>query len=103
MLHPYLDFNLSVVPQILYVRAANVLIACLQARYAFAPIAIGLSPVGFLTGTFVLASFGWFVTINTLLTIFLQEPEKKGGYGFTPQQNAACKCPISDPTIIGFD
>lgn len=27
--------------------------------------------------------------INTLLTIFLQEPVKKGGYGFTPQQNAA--------------
>lgn len=27
--------------------------------------------------------------VNTLLTIFLQEPVKKGGYGFTPQQNAA--------------
>lgn len=26
--------------------------------------------------------------INTLLTVFLQEPEKDGGYGFTPQQNA---------------
>lgn len=26
--------------------------------------------------------------INTLLTVFLQEPEKEGGYGFTPQQNA---------------
>ena len=26
--------------------------------------------------------------INTLLTVFLQEPRKKGGYGFTPQQNA---------------
>ena len=26
--------------------------------------------------------------INTLLTVFLEEPEKEGGYGFTPQQNA---------------
>ena len=26
--------------------------------------------------------------INTLLTVFLQEPERDGGYGFTPQQNA---------------
>lgn len=26
--------------------------------------------------------------INTLLTVFLQEPRKEGGYGFTPQRNA---------------
>ena len=26
--------------------------------------------------------------INTLLTVFLQEPEEEGGYGFTPQHNA---------------
>ena len=26
--------------------------------------------------------------INTLLTVFLQEPKQEGGYGFTPQRNA---------------
>lgn len=35
-------------------------------------------------------NFGWFVTINTLLTVFLENPVTEGGYGFTPQQNAAC-------------
>ncbi|CAF9942278.1 hypothetical protein IMSHALPRED_003449 [Imshaugia aleurites] len=55
---------------------------------AAAPFAIGLSPVTILAGTFQLFSFGWFVMINTLLTVFLEEPEKEGGYGFTPQQNA---------------
>ncbi len=35
-------------------------------------------------------NFGWFVTINTLLTVFLENPVREGGYGFTPQQNAAC-------------
>ena len=53
-----------------------------------APFAIGLSPVTILAGSFQLLSFGWFVMINTLLTVFLQEPEKAGGYGFTPQRNA---------------
>lgn len=67
------------------------LIQLAKTRYAYAPIAIGLSPVGILIGVFNLASFGWFVTINTLLTVFLQRPEKAGGYAFTPQRNAACK------------
>ncbi|MCJ1319887.1 hypothetical protein MMC15_005223 [Xylographa vitiligo] len=59
------------------------------ARYALTPILIGLSPVGFLAGAYTLGFFGWFVTINTLLTVFLQEPLKAGGYAFTPLQNAA--------------
>lgn len=59
-----------------------------QIRSLTAPFAIGLSPVTLLAGSFQLLSFGWFVMINTLLTVFLEEPEKKGGYGFTPQQNA---------------
>jgi len=53
-----------------------------------------------LTGAFGLASFGWFVTINTLLTIFLQEPKKKGGYAFTPQRNAACESPCAFSTPL---
>jgi hypothetical protein len=52
---------------------------------------IGITPVVILAGVFNLISFGWFVMINTLLTVFLEEPLKIGGYAFTPQQNAACK------------
>ncbi|KAL2014881.1 hypothetical protein VTN00DRAFT_2406 [Thermoascus crustaceus] len=59
------------------------------ATYAAAPFLIGLSPVAVCTGTFTLVFFGWFVSVNTLLTVFLQEPEEEGGYAFTPQQNAA--------------
>ena len=59
-----------------------------QTHSVSAPFAIGLSPVTILAGSFQLLSFGWFVMINTLLTVFLQEPEKAGGYGFTPQRNA---------------
>lgn len=55
---------------------------------AIAPFAIGVSPVTILTGTFQLLSFGWFSMVVTLLTVYLQEREKRGGYGFTPQQNA---------------
>ncbi|KAF9890432.1 hypothetical protein FE257_005837 [Aspergillus nanangensis] len=32
--------------------------------------------------------FAWSISINTYLSIYLQEPEKIGGYGFTPLQNA---------------
>ena len=34
--------------------------------------------------------FGWFVTINTLLTVSLEDPLVEGGLGFTPQRSAAC-------------
>ncbi|MCJ1459192.1 hypothetical protein MMC28_009569 [Mycoblastus sanguinarius] len=68
--------------------AANRAATFFWLRSATAPFAIGLSPVTLLAGTFQLLSFGWFVMINTLLTVFLQEPEKLGGYGFTPQRNA---------------
>lgn len=73
------------------------------AHYAVAPILIGLSPVGLMAGIYTLGFFGWFVTINTLLTVFLQEPEIVGGYGFTPERNAACKfphSPISEKDIL---
>lgn len=52
---------------------------------------IGITPVGLLTGFFNFISFGWFVMINTLLTVFLEEPTEDGGYFFTPQKNAACR------------
>ncbi|KAI9691707.1 MAG: hypothetical protein M1822_007779 [Bathelium mastoideum] len=59
------------------------------ASFAIAPFKIGIMPVVLLAGTFNFISFGWFVMINTLLTVFLQEPPKAGGFGFTPQRNAA--------------
>ena len=51
---------------------------------------IGLSPVGLLIGVYTMINFGWFVATNTLLTIFLEEPEEEGGYAMNAQQNAAC-------------
>lgn len=57
--------------------------------FAVSQYLIGLSPVALLTGIYVMINFGWFVMINTLLTVFLQNP-LEGGYAFTPQQNAAC-------------
>ena len=59
-----------------------------QTHSVIAPFAIGLSPITLLASSFQLLSFEWFVMINTLLTVFLQEPEKAGGYGFTPRRNA---------------
>lgn len=61
------------------------------ARLTIAPILIEISPVGQMTGTYTLGFFGWFLIENTLLAIFLQEPTFIGGYGFTPERNAACK------------
>ena len=50
---------------------------------------IGLCPVTVLSGIFLLIVFGWVVGLNTVLSIFIQEPVSEGGYGFTPIQNAA--------------
>ncbi|KAJ5093761.1 major facilitator superfamily domain-containing protein [Penicillium angulare] len=58
-------------------------------RSAVAQFLIGFSPTGLLVGIYAFGFFGWFVSVNTLLTVFLQEPEIAGGYGFEPQQNAA--------------
>lgn len=63
----------------------------MQCKTAIIPVMIGITPVGLLTGFFNFISFGWFVMINTLLTVFLEEPTEDGGYFFTPQKNAACR------------
>lgn len=55
------------------------------------PVQIFFSPATILAGLFQLVAFGWFVMINTLLAIYLETPEEEGGYGMTPQQNAACE------------
>lgn len=58
---------------------------------AISPFLIGLSPVGILVGFFLFVMFGWAVAVNTELSVYLQTPVSKGGYGFTPYQNAYCK------------
>ncbi len=38
-------------------------------------------------------SFGFFVALNALTPVWLQQPISEGGvYGFTVAENAACKC-----------
>ena len=63
----------------------------IQLRSAWAQILIGITPVTILVGVFMLGLSGWFVSFNTLLSVFLQDPIEVGGYGFSAQQNAACK------------
>ena len=58
-----------------------------------ASFAIFFSPATILAGTFEMINFGWAITVNTLLAIYLQEPPPFG-YGFSPQQNAACKLTV---------
>ena len=41
-------------------------------------------------GLFVICIYGSAVGLTIILSIYLQTPEKAGGYGFTPKQNAEC-------------
>ncbi|RAO69346.1 uncharacterized protein BHQ10_005358 [Talaromyces amestolkiae] len=61
----------------------------IQLHSAWAQILIGVTPVTILVGIFMLGLSGWFVSFNTLLSVFLQDPIEAGGYGFSAQQNAA--------------
>ena len=56
-----------------------------------APFIIALSPAVIVVGLYSFVTFGFSVMINILLTVFLQTPVAKGGYGFSPLQNAACE------------
>jgi hypothetical protein len=40
---------------------------------------------------FTLVSFGFYVAMNAITPVWLQKPEKLGGYGFTSMENAYCK------------
>lgn len=51
---------------------------------------IGLSPVTLLAGGLTLIDFGFAAFFNIVLTVFLQDPVKMGGYAFTPTRNAEC-------------
>ena len=83
----------------------DVVTARFQGFFAFSQVLIGLSPVGLIVGFYQLINFGWFVMINTLLAVFLENPIDEGGYAFTPQQNAACKSsidPSCDPCLTNI-
>ena len=43
-----------------------------------------------IVGFFVVCIYGFAVGLGIIVSIFLQTPEKEGGYGFTPKQNAEC-------------
>ncbi|KAL8827458.1 MAG: hypothetical protein Q9191_003169 [Dirinaria sp. TL-2023a] len=49
---------------------------------------IGICPVTILAGGLTLVDFGFAAFFNIILTVFLQNPLEKGGYAFTPTQNA---------------
>lgn len=54
------------------------------------PIKIGLSPVTMIVGFFVICIYGFAVGLGIIVSIYLQTPEKAGGYDFTPKENAEC-------------
>jgi hypothetical protein len=64
------------------------------ARIAIVPFKITATPVSLMLGTFTLFSFGLTVAMNSLAPVWLQKPAADGGYGFTPIQNALCRCPL---------
>ncbi|MCJ1260092.1 hypothetical protein MMC24_007932 [Lignoscripta atroalba] len=52
------------------------------------PFRIGLSPVALIPGIFVILIYGFAIGLGIEASIFLQTPEARGGYGFTPLRNA---------------
>ena len=52
---------------------------------------ITISPVTILIGSTLMIFYGWGIASNTFLSIFLQNPVEKGGYGFSPERNASCE------------
>jgi hypothetical protein len=68
----------------------------LQLKIALRPLIILITPVMLCLGFFTLVSFGFYVAMNAITPVWLQKPEKLGGYGFTATQNALCttlQCP----------
>jgi hypothetical protein len=60
----------------------------MKGRIAATPFLIAASPVMLIMSVFTLVSFGFYIAMNSLTPVFLQKPEKIGGYGFTTLQNA---------------
>ena len=57
----------------------------------FIGLLIMVSLVTLLTGGFLLVNYGFASYFNIILSVFLQEPEEAGGYGFTPVRRAYCE------------
>jgi hypothetical protein len=55
------------------------------------PFIVAITPVTFILCLFTLISFGFYVAMNAVTPVWLQKPEKIGGYGFTSKQNAYCE------------
>lgn len=55
------------------------------------PFKIAVSPILLLCAGFDAITFGFWVALNALTPVWLQQPVKVGGYGFTVMENAACK------------
>jgi hypothetical protein len=55
------------------------------------PFKVAIQPVTICLGLFTLIGFGFYVAMNAITPVWLQKPEKFGGYGFTSMQNALCK------------
>ena len=53
------------------------------------PFKIAAAPVVLMIAGFDMISFAFYVALNALTPVWLQKPEKIGGYGFTITQNAA--------------
>ena len=58
-------------------------------RLSLLPCKIAFCPSVIIVGVAIFIYFAWNVAVSTLLAIFLQEPLKAGGYGFSPNRNAA--------------
>ncbi|KAI9743888.1 MAG: hypothetical protein M1818_002622 [Claussenomyces sp. TS43310] len=57
-------------------------------RVAAIPFIVAISPVMLTLSVFTLISFGFYIAMNALTPVWLQKPEKVGGYGFTTLDNA---------------
>ncbi|KIW44064.1 uncharacterized protein PV06_05104 [Exophiala oligosperma] len=57
--------------------------------YAAMPFKAAYSTTAALVGLALMMSITWATAVNTSLALFLQAPVERGGYGFTPAENAA--------------
>ncbi len=55
------------------------------------PFSIAACPVTILIGTNLMVYYGFGISINTFLSIFLQTPVEEGGYSFSADRNASCE------------
>jgi hypothetical protein len=69
-------------------------------EFALLPLKIAISPVILLIAGFDMISFGFYVGLNALTPVWLQNPTTEGGYGFSVTQNAACMKPQKLESLV---